>query len=86
MPFCVCRQADLRIISIVLNWPPMDVVKLLENKCADSDQVTVARELNISTQYLNDVLRKRKDPGPRILEALGVGRRTVYFWLSGKRA
>ncbi len=57
---------------------------MLKDRCAALSQIKVARELKISAAYLNDVLQGRKDPGPKILEALGLDRRIEYFKRSTK--
>lgn len=38
----------------------------------------MAQELGISKQYLCDVLAGRREPGPAILEAMGI-KRTVRY-------
>jgi transcriptional regulator with XRE-family HTH domain len=47
-------------------------------------QVALARELGVSTGYLNDVLQERREPGPKVLKALRLRRRVVYETI-GKR-
>ena len=32
----------------------------------------VAKDLNISAPYLSDIMRERRAPGPKVLQALGV--------------
>lgn len=50
-----------------------DVRALLLAACdAAGSQVAWARQWGISTSYVNDVLRGRKEPGPKILRALGL--------------
>lgn len=57
-----------------------DVVALLDEQvrlCGYS-QKTVAFNLGISPQYLNDILRNRGEPGPKVLKALGLEKASVY--------
>lgn len=49
--------------------------KLVENY---DSQRTAALTLNISSQYLNDVLRGRRQPGPKILKGLGLQKSEHY--------
>jgi len=41
-------------------------------------QSAFARRCNVTTQYINDILRGRRDPGPKILDMLGVEKTVVY--------
>jgi hypothetical protein len=41
-------------------------------------QVAFAEDNNLSAAYVNDVLRGRREPGKKILNAVGVERFTVY--------
>ena len=43
-----------------------------------ANQKEAARAWGVSPQYLSDVLRGHREPGPRLLEALGL-RRVVEF-------
>lgn len=62
----------------------MDPIKLLSERCAGREQSAVAAELGISAGYLNDVLHRRKEAGPKILRALGIMRETRYRRVNGK--
>jgi transcriptional regulator with XRE-family HTH domain len=60
-------------------WRKEDVVKKLQ---ADQEAQKLslrqyARTLNISAAYLSDVYRGRRDPGPALLEHLGLERKVV---------
>ena len=50
----------------------------LKKRVAGSTQVAVAAELGVSTQYVCDVLRGTRQPGPKILTALGLERHVTY--------
>lgn len=56
------------------------VVKLVQEqvKLCGGSQKTVAFNLGISPQYLNDVLKYRREPGPKILKALGLVKKVTY--------
>lgn len=41
-------------------------------------QSAFAEQHGISLQYVNDVLRKRREPGQKILNALGIERVVTY--------
>lgn len=45
---------------------------------AAGSQKAWAQQAGISGAYLNDVLMARRDPGPKILAALGYVRRVTY--------
>jgi len=60
-------------------WRKEDVVKKLQ---ADQDAQKLslrqyARTLNVSAAYLSDVYRGRRDPGPTLLEHLGLEKKVV---------
>ncbi len=48
------------------------------------DQASWARENDLSAQYVNDVLRGRRSPGPRMLDALNLRRVVLYEILGPK--
>jgi transcriptional regulator with XRE-family HTH domain len=50
------------------------VIGLLKKRQGRRPNTELAVELGISKQYLGDVLRGRRDPGPPILKALGIKR------------
>lgn len=54
------------------------IIRRLRKLCAQSSQRNVADEMQISEQYLCDVLKGRRNPGPRILQALGLERKVTY--------
>jgi hypothetical protein len=54
-----------------------DVITLLKKKMGDRTQLDFARELDISPQFLNDLLRGRRDPSDKILDYLGLKREIV---------
>jgi transcriptional regulator with XRE-family HTH domain len=43
-----------------------------------SGQAVFAKRHGMSQQYINDVLNGRRDPGPKVLAALGLERVTTY--------
>ena len=53
-------------------------VEILKERCAIADQAVVADELDISPQYLNDILKGRRAPGPQVIEALGLVKIVTY--------
>jgi hypothetical protein len=56
-----------------------DVIKALQKACAEAgDQKTWAAAHGLSGAYISDVIRGRRDPGERILTALGLERVTTY--------
>ena len=55
-----------------------DVWFLVTQRLTDKTQREVAEELGVSTGYLNDYLHFRREPGPKLLEALGLYRVISY--------
>lgn len=54
-----------------------DVIELLKKQLNDRTQLDFARDLDISPQFLNDLLRGRRDPSEKILTYLGLKREIV---------
>jgi transcriptional regulator with XRE-family HTH domain len=57
-----------------------DVLKELAKrlKAADGHQTKVAQDLGVSKTYLNDVVNGRRDPGTKLLNALGFTKEVSY--------
>jgi hypothetical protein len=56
-----------------------DVIKALQKACAEAgDQKTWAATNGFSGAHVSDVIKRRRDPGERILAALGLERVTTY--------
>lgn len=49
-----------------------DVRRMVADKLKDMTQAAVAESMGVSASYLNDYLHFRREPGPKILEALGL--------------
>ena len=64
------------------NQPPLmdedDIHLLLKARCADRKQKDVAEELGISTQYLTDLLYRRRNISNEIAAKFGYERRVVF--------
>jgi hypothetical protein len=59
----------------------MDTDKLLARlaaRCEKSTMTAVAEELGISKQYLCDVLKLRRSPGPKVLAGMGLDREVTF--------
>ena len=55
------------------------VRKLLDEAVRKAgSQVAAAARLGISDAYLSDLRRGKRQPGPKVLAALGLARRDVY--------
>ena len=60
-------------------WRKEDVVKQLQSE-QEKRKLSLrayARELSVSPAYLSDVYRGRRDPGPTLLQHLGLERKVV---------
>ena len=49
-----------------------DVRRMVADKLKDMAQVAVAESMGVSASYLNDYLHFRREPRPKLLEALGL--------------
>ena len=56
----------------------MNPIKILQRRIAKSTLRAVAGELGISPAYLSDAMRGNREPGPKILDALGLERVVMY--------
>jgi transcriptional regulator with XRE-family HTH domain len=56
----------------------MTIVELLEKFLKAMSQKDLALKLEVTPQYLNDVLRGRREAGPKILKGLGLKKRVSY--------
>ncbi len=54
------------------------VLKIIRSRINGSTQRQVAQDLGVSTAYLSDVLAGKRNPGKKILDALGLKQRIVY--------
>lgn len=54
------------------------VRKLLQKRVDESTQRAVADDLELSEQYVCDVLKGRREPGRKMLRALGIRRIVSY--------
>jgi len=55
-----------------------DVRRMIAAKLENKTQRELAADIGVSCQYLNDYLRFRRDPGPKILKSLGLRRVSMY--------
>ena len=61
------------------------VIKTIRRKSAEhGSQRAFAKSIGVSPAYLSDVLKGRREPGPKILDALGITRRATYAPTSGR--
>lgn len=57
-----------------------DVIFLLRKRIAEvGNQKIYAERIGASSTYVSDVLKKKREPGEKILEALGLEKITVYI-------
>ena len=55
-----------------------DVRAIVESMLTTRTQRDLAYELGVSVGYLNDYLHFRREPGPKLLEGLGIYKVTLY--------
>lgn len=51
---------------------------MLERRIAKSTAKQVAEDIGVSASYLSEVIRGSRDPGPKILDALGLEKVVTY--------
>jgi lambda repressor-like predicted transcriptional regulator len=56
----------------------MDPLKILEQRRNGRTIAALSRELGVSPAYLSDVLNGNREPGPKIIDALGLERVVTY--------
>ncbi|HEV2054676.1 MAG TPA: helix-turn-helix transcriptional regulator [Methylomirabilota bacterium] len=62
----------------------VDLVELLRQRAKRAgSQQALAETLGVTPAYLSDVLAGRREPGPKILEALRLRRQVVYVRRGG---
>lgn len=54
----------------------MDPISIIRENMIGKSLRSYALELGISAAYLSDVLNDKREPGPKILDALGLERET----------
>jgi transcriptional regulator with XRE-family HTH domain len=57
---------------------PINPLDTLQRRCDGRPLNEAAADLGVSSQYLSDVLHGRREPGPKILNALGLERVVTY--------
>lgn len=55
-----------------------ELIELMRRRQGDRTASEFARELGITPQYLSDVYADRREPGPAILNGLGLQREVAY--------
>lgn len=60
-------------------YTKQDVIGILQTAIGEGNSAAAfAHRHDASPQYISDVLNGRRDPGPKLLEILGLERITVY--------
>ena len=54
------------------------LISMLKRKIENGSQRSVAASMSVSAQYLNDVLKGKREPGVGILAGLGLERVVTY--------
>jgi transcriptional regulator with XRE-family HTH domain len=63
-----------------------ELMKLIQQRVEQTGtQAALARELGITAVYLGDVLSGKREPGPKILDALGIRRVITYVKVGEKK-
>lgn len=59
----------------------LQVVELLRKRQGDRPAMKLADELGISKSYLSEIFKGTREPGPSVLEKLGLKREVIYLEL-----
>ena len=62
----------------------VDLLRVLVSQ--EDSQASLAAEIGISPQYLNDILKGRRDLGETVLRYLGLQKRVIYVPLTGTQS
>jgi DNA-binding transcriptional regulator YdaS (Cro superfamily) len=62
------------------------LMKLIRSKCSEDTQLAYAKELGVSPSYLCDILKGRREIGPKVLERMGMERVIQYRRLADERS
>ena len=54
------------------------VVRRIAQLCREDNQSRVAEQMDVSPQYLSDILHGRREPGVSVLKALGLRKLVIY--------
>jgi len=57
---------------------PDQIVDLLRKKQGGRTARALAQEIGVTEQYLSDVFKGRREPGPSILAGLGLEKQVIY--------
>jgi hypothetical protein len=55
-----------------------EVLRMIEHLIGPETNAAVAKQWKVSPQYLHDVRKGRREPGPAILDALGLRKFILY--------
>lgn len=61
------------------------VIAKLRRMCEAKSQKEIASGLQISPQYLSDILKGRREPGPMVLASMGLTRRVDYKYITSTK-
>lgn len=57
---------------------PKEVLRMIERLIGPATNAAMAKQWKVSPQYLHDVRHGRREPGPAILDALGLRKFVMY--------
>lgn len=59
-------------------WTVYEIITKLEHGIDETSQKSVAEKLDISPQYLHDIINYRRSPGKKVLNYFGLKRMIIY--------
>jgi predicted transcriptional regulator len=69
---CLTAYSRRDIVPEMKALTQSDIVAMLRKKQGESTQRELAEQIGVSQAYLSDVFLGRRDPGPAILQYLGI--------------
>jgi transcriptional regulator with XRE-family HTH domain len=64
----------------------IDPIRELEARKAGRSLRAIAQEIGVTAPYIHDILRGRRDPGPKVLEYLGLEKTVKPARITYRRA
>ena len=76
--FRYTRMCEVAQEGRINHYWTMDPLAILKEQVRQTNQTTVAKRLRVTPSYLNDVLNKRRQVGPKLLRAMGIKKVVLY--------
>lgn len=75
---CTYSADRRKLLDVKKNLTTEDVLRLMRQRQGDRTQTELANELGVSCQFITDLFKGRREPGEKLLKALGLSVKKVY--------